>query len=57
MSDDIAPAPSLLVRQQRQILTEIDSIRDALTGPEAVAMRWDGTLSAPLVEVRGEAWL
>ncbi len=52
MSDDIAPDLSMLARQQRQILSELGSMRDDLAGLTAVAMRQDGTLSALLVEVR-----
>lgn len=52
MSDDITPDLSLLARQQRQILSEIGSMRDDLAVLTAVAMRQDGTLSALLVEVR-----
>ncbi len=52
MSDDITADFSLPARQQRQILTEIGSIRDDLAVLTAVAMRRDGTLAALLVEVR-----
>jgi hypothetical protein len=52
MSDDIPPDLSLLARQQRQLLSEMGSIRDDLAVLTAVAMRQDGTLSALLAEVR-----
>jgi len=52
MSDEISPDLSLLARQQRQILSEVGSIRDDLAVLTAVAMRQDGTLSSLLVEVR-----
>jgi hypothetical protein len=52
MSDDLPPDLSLLVRQQRQLLSEMGSIRDDIAVLTAVAMRQDGTLSSLLTEVR-----
>ena len=52
MSDDTTPDLSLLARQQRQILTEMGSMRDDLAVLTAIAMRQDGTLAALLTEVR-----
>ena len=52
MSDDTTPDRSLLARQQRQILTEMGSMRDDLAVLTAIAMRQDGTLAALLAEVR-----
>ncbi len=52
MSDDTTPDPSLLARQQRQILTEMGSMRDNLAVMTAIAMRQDGTLAALLADVR-----
>jgi hypothetical protein len=52
MSDDTTPDLSLLVPQQRQILTEMGGMRDDLTVLTAIAMRQDGTLAALLAEVR-----
>jgi len=52
MSDDTTPDLSLLARQQRQILTEMGSMRDDLAVLTAIAMRQDGTLGALLAEVR-----
>ena len=52
MSDDATPDLSLLARQQRQILTELGSVRDDLAVLTAIAMRQDATLSGLLNEVR-----
>jgi hypothetical protein len=52
MSDDTMPDLSLPARQQRQILTEMGSMRDDLAVLTAIAMRQDGTLAALLAEVR-----
>ena len=52
MSDDTTPDLTLLVRQQRQLLAEVGSMRDDLAVLTAIAMRQDGTLSALLTEVR-----
>jgi len=52
MSDDTTPDLSLLARQQRQILTEMGSMRDDLAVLTAIAMRQDGPLAALLAEVR-----
>jgi hypothetical protein len=52
MSDDATPDLSLLARQQRQLLSEVGTIRDDLAVLTAIAMRQDGTLSALLVEAR-----
>jgi hypothetical protein len=52
MSDDIPPDLSLIARQQRQILSELGTIRDDLAVLTAIAMRQDGTLAGLLAEVR-----
>lgn len=52
VTDDGTPDLSLLVRQQRQMLTEMGSIRDDLTVLTAIAMRQDATLTAVLTELR-----
>jgi len=52
MSDDTTPDLSLLAHQQRQILTEMGSMRDDLAVLTAIAMRQDGPLAALLAEVR-----
>ncbi|HET6240337.1 MAG TPA: hypothetical protein VFE41_36020 [Acetobacteraceae bacterium] len=52
MSDDTTPDPSLLARQQRQILTEMGSVRDDLAVLTAIAMRQDGTLAVLPAEMR-----
>ena len=52
MSDNTTPDLTLLARQQRQLLTEMGSMRDDLAVLTAVAMRQDGTLGALLTEVR-----
>jgi hypothetical protein len=52
MSDDVPPDLALLARQQKQILTELGSMRDDLAVLTAIAMRQDGTLGALLTEVR-----
>ena len=52
MSDDAAPDSSLITRQQRQILTDLGSIRDDLSVLTAIAMRQGATLTALLTEVR-----
>jgi hypothetical protein len=49
---DEAPDLSLLARQQRQILTELGSMRDDRAVLTAIAMRQDGTLTALLGEIR-----
>jgi hypothetical protein len=43
---------SLLARLQRQLLTEIGSMRDDMSVLTAIVMRQDGTLSAVLTELR-----
>lgn len=52
MSDDQTPDFSLIARQQRQILTELGSMRDDMAVLTAIAMRQDGPLGALLTEVR-----
>jgi hypothetical protein len=52
MSDEITPDLTLLAPRQRQLLSEMGSMRDDLAVLTAVAMRQDGTLSALLAEVR-----
>jgi len=43
---------SLLARLQRQLLTEIGSMRDDMSVLTAIVMRQDGPLSAVLTELR-----
>jgi hypothetical protein len=50
MSDQIDL--TLIGRQQRQILTDLASLRDDVAVLTAIAMRQDGTLTALLTEVR-----
>ena len=52
MSDDTTSDLTLLPWQQRQILTEIGSLRDDLAVLTAIARRQDGTLAALVAEVR-----
>jgi hypothetical protein len=52
MSDDPTPDLALLARQQRQLLSEMGSMRDDLAVLTAIVMRQDGTLAALLAEVR-----
>jgi hypothetical protein len=54
MSDnpEVTPDLTLIARQQRQILTEMGSMRDDLSVLTAIAMRQDATLTALLTEVR-----
>jgi hypothetical protein len=52
MSDTPEPDLSLLARQQRQILTELGSIRDDMAVLTAITLRQDATLTALLTEVR-----
>jgi hypothetical protein len=53
MSDhERQPDLGLIARQQRQILTEIGSLRDDMTVLTSIALRQDGTLTALLGEVR-----
>lgn len=47
-----APDQTLLASQQRQILTELGSMRDDMAVLTAIAMRRDGTLTAVLGELR-----
>ncbi len=51
MSDD-SPDLSLLARQQRQLLSEMGTLRDDLAVLTAIAMRQDGTMAALLTGVR-----
>jgi hypothetical protein len=51
MSDDTTPDLSLIARQQRQLLTEVGSLRDDMAVLTAIVMRQDGTLTALLTEV------
>ena len=48
MSDE-TPDLTLLARQQRQILTELGSMRDDMAVLTAIALRQDSTLTALLV--------
>ena len=43
MSDGTAPDPSLLIRRQRQIMSDMASMRDGLAVLTAIAMRQDGS--------------
>jgi hypothetical protein len=52
MSQDAALDLSLLARQQRQLMTEVASMRDDLAVLTAIAMRQCGTLGALLTELR-----
>lgn len=52
MSDSTPLDFSSLGRQQRQMLTDMGSIRDDLAVLTAIAMRQDATLTALLTEVR-----
>lgn len=52
MSDDATPDLSHLIRQQRQIMSDMGSIRDDLAVLTAIAMRQDGNLAALLTEIR-----
>ena len=52
MADENAPDLSLIARQQRQLLTDMGSLRDDLAVLTAIAMRQDGTLAALLTEIR-----
>jgi hypothetical protein len=52
VSDGTTPEVSLLARQQRQILTEMGTLRDEIAVLIAIAMRQDGTLAAFLAEAR-----
>jgi hypothetical protein len=52
MSDGTTLDVPLLARQQRQILSEMGSVRDDLGVLTAIAMRQDETLAALLAEVR-----
>ncbi len=52
MSASESPDFTLLGRQQRQILTELGSIRDDVSVLTAVALRQDSTLTTMLTEIR-----
>ena len=52
MSDDATPDLTLILRQLRQLMTEVGAIRDDMAVLTAIVMRQDGTLSALLTEVR-----
>ena len=53
MSDhERQPDLGLIARQQRQILTEVGSLRDDVTVLTSIALRQDSTLTALLGEVR-----
>jgi hypothetical protein len=43
---------TLIAHQQRQIITDIASMRDDMAVLTAIAMRQDGTLTALLTEIR-----
>jgi hypothetical protein len=46
------PNLTILARQQRQILTELGSVRDDMAVLTAIVLRQDGTMSALLTEIR-----
>ena len=52
MSDDTTPNLGLIVRQQRQILAEIGTMRDDMAIMMAILQRLDGTVSGLVNEVR-----
>ena len=52
MSDEAQADLSLIVRQQRQLLSEMGSIRDDLTVLTAIVQRVDGTLAGLVNEIR-----
>ncbi len=52
MAEDSTADLTMLVRQQRQIITELGSIRDDLSVLTAIVLRQDATLTALLTEVR-----
>jgi hypothetical protein len=49
---DETPNLTILARQQRQILTELGSVRDDMAVLTAIMLRQDGTMSALLTEIR-----
>ncbi len=52
MSDEPTVDLMLMARHQKQILTDLSSLRDDMTVLTAIAMRQNGTLSPLLTEVR-----
>ena len=52
MSDDAGADLRLIARQQRQILTELGTLREDLGVLTAIVMRQDATLTAVLTEIR-----
>jgi uncharacterized coiled-coil DUF342 family protein len=52
MSDDAETDLTLIAHQQKQIISDIASLRDDMRVLTAIAMRQDGTLAALLTEVR-----
>jgi hypothetical protein len=52
MSEENSADLTLLARQQRQIITELGSVRDDLSVLTAIVLRQDATLTALLTEVR-----
>ena len=52
MPPDETPDLTLLASQQRQILTELGSVRDDMAVLTAIVLRQDGTLTALLTEIR-----
>lgn len=52
MSDEQQADLSLIVRQQRQLLDEMGTIRDDITVLTAIVQRIDGTLSGLVNEIR-----
>jgi predicted nucleic acid-binding Zn-ribbon protein len=52
MSDEPQADLSLIARQQRQLLSEMGTIRDDITVLTAIVQRLDGTLSGLVNEIR-----
>ena len=52
MNDETTPDLSLLLRQQRQLLSDLGSMRDDFTVLTAIAMRLDGAMSTLPMELR-----
>jgi predicted nucleic acid-binding Zn-ribbon protein len=52
MTDDAKADLSLIARQQRQLLTEMNTLRDDMTVLTAIVQRLDGTLAGLVNEIR-----
>lgn len=52
MNEDASPDPGLIARQQRQIITDLATMREDLSVLTAIVLRQDATLTALLTEVR-----